>query len=544
MGQNRFPAEFLQQVATHLSFQDQFQSAFVCRFWNNVFQRLLYRSIELFSGAELTQVLESLYSHGYWVKELYLKSNPEKKQWHLTQLQFNLLSQLCPRLEVFEFHVTEWHHLQLQPRQWSSIRKWSPLPFATFINHLDTFNGLTHLHIQQTMIQFSSFVTHIHAAAPSLSHLTLEFIYKDNNSTIPLYHLDTLHKSLPNLHHLGLIQSIKSAAFECELTPFPSPCKLQSLTLHSLVQSNVWFHFIIHSYPHLTHLDLHPMQLRDPKGLIQMIQKVPLTTLQLGGPHLPHLFTEPLTLILRTLNHLDIDFDTYQAMDSCHFLSLVATYGLHKLRRLRLRVWEQIPGWSGVTSNLFHCHGLVSLELSLSRGLADEFPYTPFLIDYVLRHLKQLEELTLVGAMVQVTYSRLEHLDRTRSALRRLELRESKMEPLVTRYVSQSCPCLETVVVSSDALIGDLVWPESRLRQLRVYLYESLPTVHLEANDKLRQYVWDKDRYQVIKQQDQVDDACCDNKEVIRQPLLRIKCRSLTSFFLNDFKIPLHDETK
>jgi hypothetical protein len=116
---------------------------------------------------------------------------------------------------------------------------------------------------------------------------------------------------------------------------------------------------------------------------------------------------------------------------------------------LRLRVWEQIPGWSGVTSNLFHCKQLQTLELSLSKGLMDQFPFTPFLIDHLLGHLPQLENLTLVGANMQVTYNNFVDLDKGSFKLQKLELCQSKIEnhETVFMYLSSCCPLLDTLLL-------------------------------------------------------------------------------------------------
>jgi hypothetical protein len=146
---------------------------------------------------------------------------------------------------------------------------------------------------------------------------------------------------------------------------------------------------------------------------------------------------------------LYIDFKTYQAIESCQFLLVVASHGIRQLKYLRLRVWEQIPGWSGVTFNLFQCKHLISLELSLSKGLMDQFPFTPFLIDHFLENLPQLERLVLTGANVQVTYKHYIDLKLDQQyALETLELYQSKLEnhTVVFQYLSSCCPKLKQTI--------------------------------------------------------------------------------------------------
>ncbi|RCI05682.1 hypothetical protein CU098_000556, partial [Rhizopus stolonifer] len=283
--------------------------------------------------------------------------------------------------------------------------------------------------------------------------------------------LQTLHASVPQLKHFTFIrkktphqESTSEASHDpAFLLPLSKPSRLKTLTLHGHVDSVKWFDFIAKSYLELEDLTLTQLSTSQfgtkwmwQGALVHMIQSLPsLKSLTLGGKNIPQLFSKGFALELKKstcpIKDLYIDFHTYQAIESCQFLMVVASHGIRQLKQLKLRVWEQIPGWSGVTSNLFQCQQLVILELSLSKGLMDQFPYTPFLIDDFLDHLPQLQDLVLTGAQVQVTYNHFEDLNKEdrQFALRKITLCQSRLEnhETISKYLSFCCPKLEHVVL-------------------------------------------------------------------------------------------------
>ncbi|KAK4521714.1 uncharacterized protein ATC70_004248 [Mucor velutinosus] len=511
----KLPPEFLQQVATYLSLQDCTHALYVCKLWFHTFQRSVYRKIYIYNQHQLRQLIASLtqsydqhsYHNGLMVREIYLMHEQqtsalgprfeEDRQLHvhLSQANFDLLAKLCPELEVVDFNIAQWQHLRLNPmtHTWKYMRQCAPIHYVDFApQFLTTFNGstLSHLHLSHQPDDLHELVGSLQHV-PSLEHLTLEMNYNDNDTamSLPLSScLQQLHARLPRLKSFNFIrtktphQESSVASHDPHLlSAFAEPCyTLQSLLLHGHVDSYRWFGFISASYPHLRSLSLTQLSTSRfgtkwmwQNALVHMIQSLPLLkSLTLGGKNAPQLFSKGFAVELRkptcSIDDLYVDFQTYQAIESCQFLLLVQSYGLAQLKFLRLRVWEQIPGWSGVTSNLFHCKQLQTLELSLSKGLMDQFPFTPFLIDHLLGHLPQLENLTLVGANVQVTYNNYVDLDKGVFRLKKLELCQSKIEnhEAVLMYLSFCCPQMDMLILGKCEI--------EKKRQQQLFLPSSL----------------------------------------------------------------------
>ncbi|KAI8637791.1 hypothetical protein BD408DRAFT_40581 [Parasitella parasitica] len=494
------PPEFLQQVARYLSQQDCCSALYVCKSWFRAFQRSVYRKIYIDSDAQLQKLLDSLsrsyelyppdsYHNGLVIREIHLMreqqdtlprpaSHQDRGQHvRLSQENFDLMAKLCPELEVLDFDIAEWQHIKLDPTTtspWKHMRQCAPLNYSDFSSpFLAAFDGsrLSHLHLNHRPEDLGQIVGSL-KNVPNLEDVTLEMNDTENDAASSLSltkYLQQMHAQLPRLRSFNFIRT-KTPHQESSaplhdprfLAAFTEPCRnLQSLSLHGHVDSFKWFEFISSSYPQLQSLSL--TQLTTSRfgtkwmwqnALVQMIQSLPLLkSLTLGGKNAPQLFSKAFAVELGnptcSIDNLYIDFETYQAIESCQFLLLVQSCGLNQLKFLRLRVWEQIPGWSGVTSNLFHCKQLQTLELSLSKGLMDQFPFTPFLVDHLLGHLPLLENLTLVGANVQVTYNNFVDLDKGSFKLQRLELRQSKIEnhEAVFMYLSTCCPRLDTLLL-------------------------------------------------------------------------------------------------
>jgi hypothetical protein len=488
---NRFPSEFLQQVTTYLTLQDYYNCLYVCRGWHKTFRRALYKKVCVFSDAQLTELLKSIQTsyNGHLIRELYLVNPNESttsndmiatlKPIHLSQQNFELLAETCPELEVLDFDISQWEHITLDPTviAWKYMKRCAPIQYSIFNSpFFSTFSGfrLTTLHVSHNPEELESLVTKLDVV-PNLETLTLQLIYDnidqiDNPPLSVSKYLQQVHANLRRLKQLTFIrnktphQEPPASSHDPNLlSVFLEPSNLRSLTLQGHIDSVKWFGFIHQSYPHLKELTLNHFTSSRfgtkwvwQTALAYMIQSLPsLKSLTLGGKNAPQLFSDKLALELKkpacSIENLYIDFQTYQAIESCQFLLVVGSHGLRQLRHLRLRVWEQIPGWSGVTSNLFRCKQLVSLELSLSKGLIDQFPFTPFLIDQFLIHLPQLEHLTLIGANVQVTYNSFVDLDKenTHFKLEKLELVQSKVEnhETVFKYLSFCCPKLHTLTL-------------------------------------------------------------------------------------------------
>ncbi|KAF1807255.1 hypothetical protein V8B55DRAFT_1463924 [Mucor lusitanicus] len=537
----KLPPEFLQQVAAYLSLQDCTHALYVCKLWFHTFQRSVYRKIYIYNQHQLRQLIASLtqsydmyqhsYHNGLMVREIYLlheqrtsvldprhdEEGQQQHRVHLSQENFDLLAKLCPELEVLDFDIAQWQHLTLNPatHTWKYMRQCAPIHYVNFApRFLTTFSGtkLSHLHLSHQPEDLDALVGSLQHA-PNLEHLTLEMNYSDNDTAIAASPslsscLQRLHAHLARLKSFNLIrtktphQESSAASHDPHfLSTFAEPCyTLQSLSLHGHVDSYRWFDFIGSSYPQLRSLSL--TQLTTSRfgtkwmwqnALVHMIQSLPsLKSLTLGGKNAPQLFSKGFAVELRkptcSIDDLYVDFQTYQAIESCQFLLLVQSYGLAQLKFLRLRVWEQIPGWSGVTSNLFHCKKLQTLELSLSKGLMDQFPFTPFLIDHLLGHLPQLENLALVGANVQVTYNNYVDLDKGTFGLKKLELRQSKIEnhEAVFMYLSFCCPHMDTLVLGKCEIERkrqqQLVLPSSTLNTCSISMpYSRLSRVTLSS---------------------------------------------------------------
>lgn len=485
---NVLPSEFLQKVSTYLSFSDWYQCTLVCRFWYHTFQRILYKKIYIRTENHFEELMNLIStSHtGFLIRELHLINSsshknpafpddfmyiPANNTLELSQQRFELISKLCPHLEVIDFDTTQWKQIDLENTTavWKNMRSCAPIPSSKFTATFLTVFGanLSKLHISYYMSDQEELIKRLGLLATSLQDLTLELVFRDDvEASIPSSCIEEINKLLPRLQKLNLIRNKtphhEIAAQDNHLfIPFKTPSKVESLSLHGQVDSIQWFEFISQSYPSLKELKL--TQLSTSRfgtkwmwqhALIQLMQSLPqLKSLTLGGRNVPQLFSKGFAMELKRpdcpIQDLYIDFKTYQAIESCQFLLVVASHGIKQLRFLRLRVWEQIPGWSGVTSNLFQCKNLVSLELSLSKGMMDQFPFTPFLIDHFLENMPQLERLALTGANVQVTYNHFKDLNTTpRFALQSLELYQSKMEnhAAVLRYLSTCCPQLSRTI--------------------------------------------------------------------------------------------------
>lgn len=487
---NKLPTEFFQKVANYLSLKDCYHCLFVSRLWHHTFQRTLYKTIRISSEDQLESLGISLPYYGHLVKEIYFTTKEEDILQQevsivnttqpqsvvntlLDQASITKLNEFCPLLEVFDFEVTQWTEIDLSQLSvhWTRMRSCAPLYFSDLIKQ-DFFmvfgNNLTKLHIGYYPDEMNQLVNKV-SAFNQLQDLTLEIILENdqvpwNNSS---GHLERIHMALPQLKTLRLIrqrtprQESNALVGSDYLLPFEKPTQIETLSLHGHVDSVKWFEFIISNYPHLKELRLTQLSTSRfgtkfiwQNGLVDLINALPqLKSITLGGRNIPQLFSSSLAKALKNptcaVQNLYVDFETYQAIESCQFLLVIAMHGLQQLRYLRLRVWEQIPGWSGVTNNLFQCHGLVSLHLSLSKGLTDQFPFTPFLIDHFLNNLPQLQVLGLVGANVQVTYNHFEDLDFGVFALKQLELSQSKVEnyQVVFQYLSACCPQLNQVLL-------------------------------------------------------------------------------------------------
>lgn len=491
----KLPPEFIQQVATYLTLQDCSNSLYVCKLWFHTFKRSIYRKVYINSDNQLQKLLESLtqsfelyqnsYHNGLMIREIHLvkeqntlldsRNQAQKQPVHLSQKNFDLLAELCPELEILNFDISQWQNIKLNPSasSWKYLRQCAPISYMNFNSQFfNSFNGskLSHLHISHQPEELDELVGNLKCVS-NLENLTLEMNYNENDIvSLPFTKcLQQMHELLPRLKSFNFIrtktphqESPASSHDPHFLSAFKQPCyNLQALSLHGHVDSYKWFDFISSSYPNLQSLSL--TQLTTSRfgtkwmwqnALVHMIQSLPsLKSLTLGGKNAPQLFSKDFAVELRkptcSIDNLYVDFQTYQAIESCQFLLLVQSYGLCQLKFLRLRVWEQIPGWSGVTSNLFQCKQLQTLELSLSKGLMDQFPFTPFLIDHLLGHLPQLENLTLVGANMQVTYNNFVDLDKGSFKLQKLELRQSKIEnhETVFMYLSSCCPLLDTLLL-------------------------------------------------------------------------------------------------
>ncbi|KAG2229143.1 hypothetical protein INT48_008095 [Thamnidium elegans] len=441
---NKLPTEFLQKVSTYLCLQDCYECLFVCRLWHHTFQRNVYKTIHIQSTEQLKQFIISVSCYGLLVKEIYLSRlidtvpqiNQSMFSTQKTFVEFDQdtllqINRFCPLLEVIDFGVSQWKGIDLnQLVLWNRMRGCGPIYFRKLDRgFLSVFgNQLTKLHVGYIPQEMESVLKKV-VTMSTLQDLTLEIILNDDDDIVTLRWSDYLQK----VHE----------------------------ALHGHVDSMKWFQFVTRNYPCLKELKLTQLSTSRfgtkwmwQSGLVDLIVGLPqLQSLTLGGRNIPQLFSDGLVKELKkptcSVKNLYVDFETYQAIESCQFLLAVATHGLRQLKCLRLRVWEQIPGWSGVTSNLFQCHGLISLHLSLSKGLVDQFPFTNFLIDHFLKHLPQLEILVLVGANVQVTYNNYIDLEQHTYALRKLELIQSKVEnhEVVFRYLSACCVNLNDILL-------------------------------------------------------------------------------------------------
>lgn len=612
---NRFPSEFLQKVSIHLSLQDCWNSTLVCRSWHHAFQRALYKKVYIYSDSQLEQLILSLSNHGYLVKELHLVSTTShettayiedetvKTHIQLDQDTLSVLNKLCPLLEVIDFDLSQWNHFQLNKAsiQWKQMRSCGTVRYADFNpSFLSVFgSNLTRLHMTHYPQDLEGLVENLRDL-PTLKDLTLEILFDDHddgNMMIPSSrHLEKMHGYLPRLEKFNFMRSKtphhEAPAFSHDvLVPFSQPTSVLSLTLHGHVDSIQWFKFIARNYPNLQELKLSQITTSRfgtkwiwQTALVELIRSLPsLQLLSLGGKNIPQLFSKSLLIELKTcsIENLNVDFQTYQAIESCQFLLSLASHGLRQLRHLSLRVWEQIPGWSGVTKNLFKCHGLISLHLSFSKGFMDQFPFTPFLIDRFLENLPQLKVLSLTGANVQVMYQHFKDLDLNEFALEELSLTQCKVEnhETVFQYMSTCCPKLNQVMfrkceserklINKSSLLNEWIidLQHNRLKKVilsSILIYigtiQSNDFIGIEINDEYgKQMIW----CCAIKSMIYPEYIICDDQEknteldnVYRsykssQPLdimpgnyapvigvLVIYCKSVAQVFLDNLKIP------
>ncbi|KAI9255292.1 hypothetical protein BY458DRAFT_520357 [Sporodiniella umbellata] len=479
------PAEFLYQISGYLPLQDCYNCLYVSRLWYRAFQRVIYRTINIYSDTQFKKFLSSLclskslhndIQHNETIDFLEDLDDPYYiKNIEINQKQLMLLNDLCPQLEIFEFDKSQWKHLEIntQMKLWKHMKQFAPIHHSTFLDFpfMSVFgSSLTYLNIDycyssQTEEAMTSFLYQI----PTLEHLTVDIFFKGHQNTRRMLNISKLlqhiHIALPNLHTLELVRSNPSrheppaAVYESNiLSNFVNKSTLRSLTLEGHVDSIKWFEFIQDNYPYLEDLKINQLATSRfgtkwmwQQSLVNLIRNLSqMKTLTIGGRNAPQLLSKNLARELKsprcTIQNLYIDFKTYQAIESCQFLMIIAEFGLKQLRFLRLRVWQQTPEWTGVTHNLFECRQLVSLELSLSKGLMDQYPFTPFLIDNFLENMPQLQELSLVGAEIQVLCSDVAQLDTLRTfSLSSLVLIQSRVQhhKTVFSYLSLCCPKLK-----------------------------------------------------------------------------------------------------
>ncbi|CAO3661633.1 unnamed protein product [Rhizopus stolonifer] len=499
---NRLPPEFLHQISNYLPLQDCYNCLYVCHLWYHAFQRVIYRNINIYSDTQFKRFITSLcfsknikeeYHNGRFVKALFLHNDIQYnetvdfledlddpyyiKHINIAQKQLVLLNDLCPQLEIFEFDKSQWKHLELttQMKLWKHMERCAPIQHSTFLDFPFTSifgSSLTYLNINycyssQQEDSLTSFLYQI----PTIEHLTVDILFKNHQNHRRILSisrlLQNIHTALPNLHTLELVRSNPSrheppaSVYDSNiLSDFTEKSKLKSLTIQGHVDSIKWFEFIQENYPYLEDLKINQLATSRfgtkwmwQQALVNLIRNLSLMkSLTIGGRNAPQLLSKNLARELKAPNcpveNLYIDFKTYQAIESCQFLMIIAEFGLKQLRFLRLRVWQQTPEWSGVTHNLFECRQLVSLELSLSKGLMDQYPFTPFLIDNFLENMPQLEELSLVGAEIQVLHSDIMCLNTLSTfSLTSLVLIQSRVQhhQTVFSYLSLCCPRLKQI---------------------------------------------------------------------------------------------------
>ncbi|KAI7890931.1 uncharacterized protein EV154DRAFT_464959 [Mucor mucedo] len=597
---NRFPSEFLHKVSTHLSVQDCWHATLVCRSWHHTFQRVLYKKVFIYSDTQLKQLVSSISYHGYLVKEIHLIStiSHESTTLHdnprhvlLDQDTLLTLNHLCPLLEVLRFHPSQWTNLELSDQmQWSQMRQCGIVHYEDFTPSFLTVFGtnLTQLHMTHAAHDLETLVDRLRI--PTLKELTLEILVQVENEIIPTQHLERMHANLPQLtaFHFKRNKTPHHEAVPAHdiISLFAHPTTVRTLTLHGHVDSIQWFQFITTNYPKLQELEL--TQITTSRfgtkwmwqtALIDLIRSLPsLQRLSLGGKNIPQLFSKALLVELNSNKQIDefnIDFQTYQAIESCQFLlSLASSDGLASLRHLSLRVWEQIPGWSGVTKNLFQCQGLVSLQLWFSKGFMDQFPFTSFLIDHFLLHLPRLKKLALTGAHVQVMYKDYKDLDIQVFDLEELSLVQCKIErhDVVLQYLSTCCPRLDTMefskcesersAVNKSHVLNEWTMDLQQIRLKKLVLSSILIYIGtVQTNDFIGIRIHDEKGQRTqwcstTKSMIYPEYGLCEDTEKNTEldkvyqsmpgnytptlGVLVIHCQSVTQVFLDNLKIPNH----
>ncbi|KAI8970251.1 hypothetical protein BDF20DRAFT_806707, partial [Mycotypha africana] len=484
------PPELIHSISKFLTPIEYYRCLFVSQFWYRTFKQFLYRRIFIHSDEQLEKLVESLQSspgskdkeqssNGLLIRELCLAQKSlscEENPVKISTDVLSLIGELCSNLEVFTFDITNWQHLQLTTKliedlRWKHLRKFAPIPHTIFdIIPASTLakSNLTHLHLSSSLVPWKCLLEKL-KTIPTISHLALEIDYnsgQQQEDALIRMHLQEISYSLPLLEGLKLIRrkvSRSQAPFSSEipfnLTQLLQPSQLKSLSLEGLVDDLYWFEFICKSYPLLKSLSLAQSgsntldsKWRWQGAFLLMIRNLPkLKSLFLCGANAMNLLSDGLGHELRkkecSIDSLAVKSNTYQRMDSCQLLFLIAKHGYRQLKYLRLAVWEDMPGWSSAPYSLLRCTQLVELDLAFSRGISSQYPYTPFLIDRWLSHLPQLERLTLRGVKLQVEYNSFDDLDKSNKsfALKSLKLQLSKIEnhEVVLRYISFCCLQLE-----------------------------------------------------------------------------------------------------
>ncbi|KAI8988858.1 hypothetical protein BDB01DRAFT_783372 [Pilobolus umbonatus] len=498
--QNIFPSECLQLVSTHLSHSDLSQCMYVCRSWYNTFQRSLYKSVRIYSDEQLQTFMDALilsrsldtgYYWGCHIKHLYLVHYSSIHQSHfskytglinpsviyLSQEIFDQITVLCPQLETFIFDISQWGHITLTEfhKPWQNMK--SPPPIAV-INMDHCFfsvfgTNITTLHITHDPHELQLVISKI-GIISSLKHLILNMHFNETNITTTTLaiseYLEAINHALPYLHSLEFRRTStplneRPPADENgdALSLFSRKSHLRSLSLHGHIDSIRWFQFISSNYPYLRTLEINKLSASRfgakwawQSALIELVKSMPsLRSLSLGGRNIPQLFSNSLARELKSpfcsIDNLYIDFETYQAIESCQFLLVISDHGFRQLTHLRLRVFEDTPGWSGVTKSLFKCKQLISLELYLSKDHNAQFPSTPFLIDCFISNMPQLTSLSLIGANVQVmsTHPNVYYEPNKPCSLKELMLSQCRLQDLqsILYHISRNCSSFRNLVV-------------------------------------------------------------------------------------------------
>ncbi|KAI7887831.1 uncharacterized protein EV154DRAFT_519588 [Mucor mucedo] len=406
-----FPYEILENIASQITTDHQYNALTVCKGWYLPFCRSLYRHIHFTSRHQFKKFMStSLVQHGSWIRTLHI-GIPKSFKWEdcvtgaipllpvqvgVTLHELSTLILYLPLLQSLNFDPRLWHFMKTDkidfphhiislppldhPRQFrfmhQSLRKLHLRGADIFRCHGD--NGLLEALKGMTSLEDLT----VDGDGMWDSEHVMQFSMNDMN---------TLHTYLPRLRRLDMTDSIHFVrTAEEDHTKFENIAiqhSLSSLVLSASVDClDTWCEYFGWSYPRLSSLNI-KLSCRDNKqtlALRRWINKLSHLKHLTIHPSMAKEFMDEKTLdsakLIQTLETGLWGHDLQTSTDAFHCLSqsTLAQRTTHLV----------IPIWSAVM-DLSACTSLAKLELSCLHRDGQEFAMDVILSSCpVLNHLE------------------------------------------------------------------------------------------------------------------------------------------------------------